>query len=311
MAQQTLPCNDPIIQITLTYPDNVSIPPSGSDMNIYRASVTVKNTSQLPLLTSSVKVTLDDSLMGYDATLWDDTNKRPIDTADLPIGALAAGGSNSADFLFRIDRAWPMPPTQSGKTMTFHVMPSYEIKHEVVDGFASQSQVVVQSREDLGGGTNWKTNPPDWSTQPSPADPLIQIEQGFFGTLVSKTTGWNQGYTQTPRIYVASHLKVTNKAPVPITSFKYQIAVDDQLVNYDVKCLGEQGPWGQATVSRDLGPIQPGATTDTYAYWIAVFHLDGAAMAPETQPAFLQVAPWYTVEYQRDDSVNHSIPVNT
>jgi len=311
MAQQNLPSNDPIIQITLQYPDNVSIPPSGSDTKVYRGTVILKNISQLPLLTSSVKITLDDSLMGYDVTLWDDNAKRPIDTADLPIGALGVGKSNSADFLFRVSRTWPKPPAQSGPNMTFHVMPSYEIKHEVVDGFASETKVVVAESNSLGGGQNWTTNPPNWSTQPNPADPLIALEQGFFGTLVSSTTGWNQGYTATPRIYVASHLKVTNKAPVPITSFKYQIGVDDQLTNYDVKCLGEQGPWGQATVSRDLGPIAPGATTDEYAYWIAVFHLDGADMAPETKPAFLQVAPWYTVEYQRGDSMNLSIPVST
>jgi hypothetical protein len=311
MAQQNLPCNDPIIQITLTYPDNLSIPASGTDWSVYRGTVTLKNVSELPLLTSSVKVTLDDTLMGYDVTLWDDTTKRPLDTADLPIGALNIGQSISADFLFRVSRTWPKPPAQTDKNMTFHVMPSYEIKHEVVDAFASKTQVVVDSREGLGGGANWATNPPDWSTQQSPPDPLIQIEQGFFSTLLSKTTGWNEGYTATPRVYVGCTLRVTNKAPVPITSFKYQIAVDDQLVNYDVKCLGEEGPWGQATLSRDIGPIKEGATTDLYTYWIAVFHLEGAAMAAETQPAFLQVAPWYTVEYQRDDSVNLSVPVRT
>lgn len=192
MAQQTLPCNDPIIQITLQYPDTVSIPPSGSDTAVYRASVIIKNVSQLPLANSDVKITLDDSLMGYDVTLWDDVAKHPIDTADLPIGALVVGQSKSADFFFRVSRTWPQPPAQSGKNMTFHVMPSYEIKHEVVDAFASQTKVTV-SGDNLGGGTNWTTNPPNWSTQPSPADPLIQIEQGFFGGLIAPINGWNSG----------------------------------------------------------------------------------------------------------------------
>jgi hypothetical protein len=304
MATSPIPCNDPVIQISIQYPDNVQIPAQDAQFNVYRASVILKNASKLPVETSSAKVTLDDTIQGYDVELWDDKQKRPIDTAVLTVGSLDPEEQKSADFLFRVKKTWPMPPKQSGRSMTFHVMPSYEVHCEAVDGFCSQTSVVVKGT-DLGGGSGWKTNPPEWQEQPDPADPLIALEQGFFSTLYAPLAGWGTG------AWVACHLKVTNNAPVPITSFKYQIAVDDTLANYDVKCTGESGGWDQSTLSRDLGPINPGVTTDSYTYWISVFHLEGADQAAETGTALLQVAPWYTVEYRREDAVSKSIPVAT
>jgi hypothetical protein len=307
MAVTPLPTNDPIIEVTLEYPDNVHIPSDISHPRVYFATVTIKNKSKLPLAASSVNITLDDSLQGYEVELWDDKNQVPVDLETLPIGALPSGGSKSATFWFRTVQQFPQAIPQANPKMIFHVMPSYKIDYQGLPAFTSKTTISV--KEGSGGGVSWKTSPP-WNTQAG-EDPVLGLVQGYYSGLLSPLAGWNPGDTPTPAYYVACALQATNNGSVPISSLTYLISVDDDLANYNLKCLVTGSwPWGRYAMSAEQGPIDPGKTTGWYSYWVAVFHITGADQGPVGDySGLLQVAPSYTVQYQNKDSLNKEIPV--
>ena len=291
-TRTTPSASDPIIQINLDHPVAVAVPASGQRSVTYTSTVTMVNTSKLPLSNANIELTMRDRIMGYDASLLDGSSKTALLSLDL--GTIPVGGSASKQFKFSVEQIVDSPPPVTADArVQVNILPAYEIKYSKTDGYQS----------DASSSTSAQQSPPGvcsgWTTQPFESDPVIKVNHSFWKntTLPLQSIGYMRG-----------EITIENKAKLPLNSLILQFEVDDDGARYTAAVVDSSDvPVNQTNF--DLGSLAPGAAPADHKYWWTLEHIGGTSVQPEKLDVTFNIMPWYQVQYQRgDDTFKVIIP---
>lgn len=284
----TPPDSDPVIQINVDHPQTVAVPPKGQISSpIYSGTVTLVNTSSLPLSSAQIQLTLRDDIMGYAASLLNSAQK-PVSLLTFPLGPIAPGKSASASYLFRIDSVVPNPPpVQSSAWVQLNVLPGYEINYAQTDGFQSTATAVATSDQSPPGTAS------HWSTDTFTSDPVIKVNHSFWKSITEPLKGGG---------YARGSVNVQNVAQVPLTSVTLQLQIDDDGARWMATLVNSDGgaPAQQETLDMG-GPIAAGSPGPTQQYWWDLQHIGGTTLQSESLNVYFNLMPSYTVQYQLDN----------